>query len=345
MTRTDTSSPDADATGTTHHARDPYDRVGEVEDFGALDEAWAGTTVEWREVAGARTRLLRRDGAADGPLVLCVHGLGGAATNWLEVAEPLAAIGDVVAVDLPGFGETEPPRPTAARPVAQARFLATLLHELDRGPAVVIGNSMGGAIATLLAADHPELVARLVLLGPALPPKLPVLKLSRYQVQAFGPMLLPVLGPRLIRRRLRRMTFREQYDSMIDELVAHPERVPERVRRLGAANIARMSELRWRGPAFREATSGLLEMQMGLARPGLIDAIRRVDAPTLFVRGRDDALILHATTALVRRLRPDWTVEERDDLGHVPMAEDPTWVADRIAEWMREAEVTPLPVG
>ena len=323
----------------------PWDRMHEVEDFGELDPAWAGTRVEWLEIAGTRTRLLRRDGAADGPLVLLVHGLGGSAPNWLEVMAPMTAIGDVVAVDLQGFGEAAPARPTSSRPVANARFVATLLHALDAGPAVVVGNSMGGLVATLLAGEHPELVDHLVLLCPALPPWLPGVRLSKFQISSFGPFLLPGLGPMLQRRRIRRMTFEEQYRSMMEGLVPDPAVIPDRMVQVGIANLARLRQLRWRGAAFGEATSGLFEHQLGPARSRTITAMEQVTAPTLYIRGADDPLVLGASTAMVERVRPDWVVEEPAGIGHVPMIESAAWTAERIVRFVHGATVSHLRAG
>lgn len=323
----------------------PYDRMHEVEDFGELDEAWAGTRVEWLEVAGARTRLLRRDGEPGGPLVVLVHGLGGSALNWLEVMAPLAAIGDVVAFDLQGFGEAAPPRPTSPRPVANARFVATVLHALDAGPVVLVGNSMGGLVATLVAGEHPELVDHLVLLCPALPPWAPGIRPSRFQVSSFGPFLLPGLGSWLLRRRVQRMTFEQQYHRMMRGLVPDPDVIPERMVHVGVANLARLKQLRWRGAAFREATTGLFEHQVGPGRARTLRAMQQVTADTLYLRGAADPLVLWATTAMVERVRPDWTVEEVDGIGHVPMMEAPEVIAERIVTFVHGAAVARLRAG
>lgn len=320
----------------------PWDRMHEVEDFGELDEAWAGTRVEWLEVAGTRTRLLRRDGNPDGPLVVLVHGLGGSAPDWLEVMAPLTAVGEVVAPDLQGFGEAAPPRPTAPRPVANARFVATLLHALDAGPVVLVGNSMGGLVATLVAGEYPEVVDQLVLLSPALPPWLPGVRLSRFQISSFGPFLLPGVGSWLMTRRIRRMTFEQQYRATMEGLVPDPDVIEERMVRVGAANLARVKQLRWRGAAFREATAGLFEHQVGPGRARIIRAMEQVRADTLYLRGTEDPLVLWATTAMVERTRPDWTIEEPDGIGHVPMIEAPARTAQRIVSFVREASVTGL---
>lgn len=320
----------------------PYDRMHEVEDFGELDPAWAGTRVEWLEVAGTRTRLLRRDGNPDGPLVVLVHGLGGSAPNWLEVMAPLAAIGDVVAFDLQGFGEAAPARPTSSRPVANARFVATVLHALATGPVVLVGNSMGGLVSTLVAGEYPDLVDQLVLLCPALPPWAPGIRPSRFQISSFGPFLLPGVGSWLMRRRIRRLTFEQQYRRMMEGLVPNPDAIPERMVRVGVANLARVKQLRWRGTAFREATTGLFEHQVGPGRARTLRAMEHVEADTLYLRGVEDPLVLWATTAMVERTRPDWTIEEPDGIGHVPMIEAADWTAQRIVTFVRGASVTRL---
>ena len=181
---------------------------------------WAGVEQTYVDVAGARARLLRVAGREQGPTTLLVHGLGGSASNWLGVMQDLAGLGgDVVAVDLQGFGETAPPRPDAARPRNNARFVATLVSALGGGPVVLVGNSMGGLVSTFVAGSHPELVRHLVLLGPALPGHLPSARLSRVQVTGFAPMLIPVFGKRIIRNRLERMSFDERYDMLMGEIL------------------------------------------------------------------------------------------------------------------------------
>lgn len=308
------------------------ERVHELADLGELHPAWTSIRTDWLDVAGTRARLLRRDGAPDGPTVVLVHGLGGGATNWLPVMHGLASIGDVVAVDLPGFGETAPARPGAARPRNNARWLATVLHALDAGPVVLVGNSMGGLIATFVAGGHPELIANLVLLCPAIPQHLAATRVSRIHVSGFGPMLVPVLGRRIVRRRLQRMSFEQRYDALMDEIVSDPSLVTHAQRQVGIANLARVRELRWRNRAYREASAGIMDVQLGAGRAAVVAAMRAVRAPTLYVRGALDRLVLHGTTVMVRRTRPDWIVEEPTHVGHVPMLEDPAWTVERLAQ-------------
>src|SRR5919112_997938 len=84
--------------------------------------------------------------------VVCVHGLSGSWQNWLE--------------NLPGFGESQMPREKISI-AGYARFVDALLEQLGVGPAIVVGNSMGGFIGAELAIRFPARVERLVLVAAA----------------------------------------------------------------------------------------------------------------------------------------------------------------------------------
>jgi pimeloyl-ACP methyl ester carboxylesterase len=110
------------------------------------------------------------EGPSDaGPTMVLVHGLGGSHLNWLEAGPGLATGGRrVLALDLAGFGRT-PRAGRSARVRANQRLLGRFLDQVVGGPAILVGNSMGGMIALLEAADHPWRVAALVLVDPAMP--------------------------------------------------------------------------------------------------------------------------------------------------------------------------------
>lgn len=92
--------------------------------------------------------------------VLLVHGQPGRGADWEPVATRLSGRYEVLAPDRPGYDGTPA---TGMR--ANAAVLAGLLRDRGAGPAVVVGHSYGGGIALLLAEDHPELVAGLVLVA------------------------------------------------------------------------------------------------------------------------------------------------------------------------------------
>src|SRR5689334_8362686 len=102
------------------------------------------------------------DFGGEGPTLVLLHGLGGNHLNWLPAAPMLAMHARVLAIDLIGFGRT----PAAGRSYgldAQCAMLERFIAEVVGGPAVVVGNSMGGTLALHLAARAPRLVAGTVL--------------------------------------------------------------------------------------------------------------------------------------------------------------------------------------
>jgi len=105
------------------------------------------------------------DVAGSGPLVVLVPGMGDLRSSYRFLAPALVAAGYRVAgTDLRGHGDSDTSF-TSYGDVDTAGDVAALIDELG-GPAVIVGNSMGAGAAVLVAADHPELVSGLVLVGP-----------------------------------------------------------------------------------------------------------------------------------------------------------------------------------
>jgi pimeloyl-ACP methyl ester carboxylesterase len=94
--------------------------------------------------------------------ILLVHGWGGSGGYWAQTAQSLSEHVDVIVPDLPGTGRSMPV--TGAQNLyEQVDSLVFLLDALEIGPVQVVGHSMGGAMAVLLADKRPEQVERLVL--------------------------------------------------------------------------------------------------------------------------------------------------------------------------------------
>ena len=108
------------------------------------------------------------DGPKDGPTLVCVHGLGGSHLNWMAIAPTLAAHARVLALDLVGHGRT-PFGSRSATIEGHRRLVSGFLRTVADGPVILVGNSMGGLVATLQAMDEPDSVSGLILIDPALP--------------------------------------------------------------------------------------------------------------------------------------------------------------------------------
>lgn len=115
--------------------------------------------------AGTSWAVTVAGSARERPVVL-VHGWGARAASWDAHLSRLSAVCHVLAPDLPGHGDTRE-EPTGTNIPAIVAGLAAVLRAIVRTPAVVVGHSLGGQVAVLLARDHPELVRAVAVIDPA----------------------------------------------------------------------------------------------------------------------------------------------------------------------------------
>lgn len=122
-------------------------------------------TVEYIENSGLRTRVLRAEGHRQH--VVFLHGIGARGERWRDAAEGCVEAGHpALALDFPGHGgSTKGDGPDYNSP-GFARAVAAVLDECGVAEACVVGTSLGGHVAALLALARPDLVERLVLVGP-----------------------------------------------------------------------------------------------------------------------------------------------------------------------------------
>ncbi len=103
--------------------------------------------------------------AGSGPSVILVHGLGGAACNWVEVAPVLAQRRRVLCPDLPGHGGSAPLANASLE--AMGRRVLEVAEAEGMLPTFVVGHSLGAVVALWLAVGHPQAVRGVVLAGAA----------------------------------------------------------------------------------------------------------------------------------------------------------------------------------
>jgi pimeloyl-ACP methyl ester carboxylesterase len=135
--------------------------------YGNPDPEWLRTN--WGEhrheveVVGSKVNYVEM---GEGPPLLLVHGLSGVWQNWLETIPHFARTHRVVALDLPGFGSSAMPSWEISIP-AYGRFLRDFCERIGIGRCSLVGNSMGGFIATEVAITEPDRVDDLVLVSAA----------------------------------------------------------------------------------------------------------------------------------------------------------------------------------
>lgn len=130
----------------------------------ARQRLMAGAEVHYKTVDGERWPYLE---AGKGDLIVLVHGYTGSKENWLPVIGRLAEKHRVIAVDLPGWGESVPKAGQDYGPVAQATRLSAFLKTEAPQVALLVGHSMGGMISGLMATEHPGQVQRIVFMSSA----------------------------------------------------------------------------------------------------------------------------------------------------------------------------------
>src|SRR5262245_14556915 len=126
---------------------------------------WPGEAVD---LDGTITYLRRTPASSPAAEpALYVHGLGGSSLNWTDLAYLLADRLDGEAIDLPGFGYSDPARSYSI--AAMSDRVIRRIEQRDRGPVHLLGNSLGGAITVRVAGTRPDLVKTLTLVSPAMP--------------------------------------------------------------------------------------------------------------------------------------------------------------------------------
>src|SRR5688572_24578083 len=124
--------------------------------------AQAGIAPAFVDVDGVRVRYVRK---GSGPAVVLIHGFASSIFTWKDVLPSLARSHDVVAIDLPGFGGSDIPRPLSGATYPSVAFAVMDRLGIDR--AAIVGNSLGGSVAVAMAAERPERVTALVLIDSA----------------------------------------------------------------------------------------------------------------------------------------------------------------------------------
>ncbi len=257
------------------------------------------------------------DYGGEGPPLVLVHGLGGSHLNWMLVGPSLAQHHHVMAIDLPGFGLTAPEgRSAGVR--SQAQLVGAFIRQELGEPATIVGNSMGGLIGLLAAAETPELVSRLVLVAPALlPTELEVP--SRERLRYLALPLLPVIGPRLSERLRNQKTPEEQTAVRLQFVTADVTRLPDEVRIAGIAMDEERRRMPWATEAFAEAGRSTAAVLM--RRRNFVAMLHSIGAPVLVIHGERDAVVPVAEARRLATLRPDWEVVTMENVGHVPQLE------------------------
>jgi pimeloyl-ACP methyl ester carboxylesterase len=240
------------------------------------------------------------------PTVVLLHGIGSSSTPFAPVMVRLARhVRRVVAVDYPGHGFS----PRSKEPLTPDRLFASVTTALDDllagDRAIVVGNSLGGAVALHYARERSRRVRGLVLLSPA--------------------------GARSTEQEWRALKAAFDLRSRADAL-GFLDRVYHRTPRI-AALIAHELPGSLLRPAVRELLASTT--QAHFAAP---EALAALDMPVLLLWGRSERLLPRGHLTYFREhLPPHAIVEQPEGVGHCPHVDAPSQLAARIVAFARDA--------
>jgi pimeloyl-ACP methyl ester carboxylesterase len=267
-------------------------------DRAVLEARYLVRPTDLRSIDGVRLHV-RDEGPRDAEAIVLIHGLGASLHTWEPWARDLSTTHRVVRFDVPGHGLTGPDPADNYSDARSLRLLHALLDSLRLDQVTLVGHSMGGRLAWSYAAEHPERIARLVLIAPdgfASPG-------FEYDTPADVPAVLGVMRWVLPAPLLR---------ANLTPAYSDPARLTDSV-------AGRYHDLML-VPGNRDALLSRLR-QTVLTDPA--PRLSRIAAPTLLLWGEDDAMIPVQNAEDYRRLMPDASVVRLPGLGHVPFEEAP----------------------
>lgn len=284
-------------------------------------------------IDGTQTYIRPTPGGPGSEPALYVHGLGGSSTNWTDIAALLSDRLDAQAMDLPGFGRSEPAPRGGYTLAALSRRVGQVIERRACGPVHLFGNSLGGVVAVHLAATSPELVRTLTLISPAMPDLRP-----RLGSDALLPLLaVPGIGT-VAERRLAKLSPRQRAQSVIDVCFADPSVVPAHRLDEAAAEVERRRELTWAMDAFVRTLRGLIGYHLAPGPKSLWRTAAAVRVPTLIVWGRQDRLVNVSVAAKLAGVIADSRLLVLDRVGHTAQLEAPVTVARAVLGLLAEFE-------
>jgi pimeloyl-ACP methyl ester carboxylesterase len=297
----------------------------------AVDEprkAWPGHGVD----VGRQRVHVRRAGTPGAPPALFVHGLGGSSTNWTDLMALLADRVDGHAIDLPGFGRSGPPVTGSYSLDSHVGVVRDYIEQTCAGPVHLLGNSLGGAVTTRLAAERPDLVRTLTLVSAALPSYRP----QKVSDPRLPLLLVPGLS-RMAARALGRRSPEERTRGVIEMCFADPSAVPQARFAEAVDDMRRRRALAWNDDALIRSLRGLVRADVETGPRALWRQAASLRMPVLVIHGTHDRLVPVAVGRRAGRVIPGSRLLILDDAGHVPQMERPEAVERAFHELLAAA--------
>jgi len=257
----------------------------------------ADLTAKKMEVNGMPIALLESNPDKGHPTVVMLHGFAASKENWIRFARHLTDQFHVVAIDLPGHGESVKDPGLDYDIDDQVGYLIPIFEQMDLQQFHLVGNSMGGAISALYAARHPDQVKSLFLIDPA-------------GIYAYESELVACLinndNPLLVEEEA-------DFDRLMEFAMEKQPFIPWPVKSVMAERMIARKELNKQIFADIRTNHDYY----------FKSELKQISAPAKIVWGREDRVISWRNASVFDRLIPDSEKEILDGIGHAPMIEVP----------------------
>jgi len=273
--------------------------------------------LRFRTIVTRRARLSTLE-AGTGPAVVALHGLGGTKGSFLLTVAALSDRFRVIAVDLPGFGDSDKPIGAAYDARFFAKAMIDLLDALELERADLVGNSLGGRVALEVALRDPQRVGRLALLAPSL-----AWRRSRRWAPALR-LVRPELG-------LVQLAPRVVVQAIVQRLI------PGADQGWTAAGVDEFlrAYVTPAGRAAFYAAARQIYLEAPQGKDGFWPRLRELQPDALFIWGRRDTLVPIAFARHVAEALPGARHVELD-CGHVPQMERPRQTHKAVAAFLAQ---------
>src|SRR6056297_1152753 len=264
----------------------------------------ADLTSKTVDVNGMTIAFLERKPQKKAPTLVMVHGFAANKENWIRLAKHLVDSFHMIAVDLPGHGQSTKNPALSYGIDDQAGYLENILGRLGVERFHMVGNSMGGAIISLYAARHPEQTESLFLIDPA--------GIYAYESELFD-RLRAGENPLIVEEK---EDFYELMDFAMEKEPFIPWPVKSVMAKRSVANQAINKKIFSEIRADRKHDDDFRS------------EIQKIKAPTVILWGREDRVIHWKNASVFDELIPDSGKFVLEGIGHAPMIEAPEKTAD-----------------
>ena len=281
----------------------------------ARERVAAGFALRHAAVDGCRWCYVERAATSpQAPTLVLVHGYTGGKENWYRVCARLGRRYRLVVPDLPGWGDSQRRAGADYGFAAQADNVAAFLRHLGGAPVVLVGHSMGGGIAALVAARHPDRVAKLALVDAAG---------VEFAENAFGLEVLAGGNPFAVEDA---SSLERYFGVIFHDATARPP--------LPWPGSWAYVAWRRREAAFEQAV--LDRIGRGDERFLPWQEAERIRQPTLLLWGAHDRVIDPSAMALYAQRIPRARTRLLERSGHMTLMEEPGAVAEALIDLVEE---------